>query len=400
MMSKPTLVTWPFLLLLLDYWPLGRWDVSTLPALRSSLFRLVWEKAAFFVGVGCMSVGTFVVSGFQGVFEQGARLSMGARVGNALISYCSYLGKLFWPTDLAVIYPRPMHSPLSQVLLAVALLLGISTLVLLWPRRRPYLLIGWLWYCGTLVPVSQVIQTGGHAMADRWTYIPSLGVLMLVIWGGYELTRGWRCQAVAWSVAGAAAIFLCLALTRHQLGYWRDSEVLLRHTLEVTENNELAHRNLGVALYEKGQTDEAIRQFEESVRLKPDFAYSHYNLGIAFDKQGQVDKALGQLQEALRLDPGYADAHYNLGVAFYQQGRTAEAIGQFRDTIRLKPDHPQAHNNLGTALGLNGQTDEAIRHFQEALRLKPDYAEARTNLAVVLATKAQASPPPGAATNR
>jgi tetratricopeptide (TPR) repeat protein len=358
---------------------------------------LLFEKIPFFALAALMSVVTFVVQQRGGALAAGESLPLGARLGNAVISYCRYLGKLFWPTDLAVVYPHPGHWALGKVVAAVGLIAVISVVVWMQRRRHPFLLVGWLWYCGTLVPVSQVIQTGGHAMADRWTYLPSLGLLILAIWGGYELTRGWRCQAVAWSVALAAAIVLCLAMTRNQLGYWRDSETLLRHAIEVTENNELAHRNLGVALYEKGQTDEAIRQFEEGVRLKPDYAYSHYNLGIAFDKQGKVDKALGQLQEAIRLDPDYADAHYNLGVAFCQQGRTAEAIGQFRETIRLKPDHPEAHNNLGTALGLNGQTDEAIRHFQEALRLKPDYAEARTNLAMMLASKRQASPTPGAA---
>jgi len=412
LMSKPMLVTWPLVMLLLDYWPLRRMQNAaasntqhatrnphhvsrfTFHVPRPALLPLLFEKLPFFVLAALMSVVTFVVQQRGGALSAGESLPLGARVGNALISYCRYLGKLFWPADLAVVYPHPGHWAPGKVVAAVVLIAGLSVLVWMQRRRHPYLLVGWLWYCGTLVPVSQVIQTGGHAMADRWTYVPSLGILILAIWGGYELTRGWRCQVQVLGVAGGVAILLCLAWTRHQLGYWRDSEFLLRHTLEVTENNELAHRNLGVALYQKDQIDEAIRQFKEGVRLKPDSAYSHGNLGIAFHKQGQVDEAIGQLQEALRLDPDYADAHYNLGVAFYQQGRTAEAIGQFRETIRLTPDHAQAHNNLGTALGLNGQTDEAIRHFQEALRLKPDYAEARKNLAVVLATKAQASPAP------
>jgi protein O-mannosyl-transferase len=423
LMSKPMLVTWPLVMLLLDYWPLGRMmnaecrmqnaaasDTQhatrntqhasrfTFHASRTTLLPLLVEKIPFFVLAAFMSVVTFVVQQRGGALTAGESLPLGARLGNALISYCRYLGKLFWPTDLAVVYPPPGHWALGKVVAAVGLIAGISVLVWMQRRRHPFLLVGWLWYCGTLVPVSQVIQTGGHAMADRWTYFPSLGVMILAIWGGYEMTRGWRCRAAVWSVAGAAAIVLCLALTRHQLGYWRNSEALLWHAVEVTENNELAHRNLGVALYEKGQIEAAIRQFEEGVRLKPDYAYSHYNLGIAFYQQGRPAEAISQLQEALRLDPDYADAHYNLGVAFYQQGRTAEAIDQFQEAIRLKPDHPEAHNNLGTALGQKGQTDEAIRHFREALRLKPDYTEARKNLAVVLATKAQAPPPPGAAT--
>jgi Flp pilus assembly protein TadD len=426
LMSKPMLVTWPLVMLLLDYWPLGRIQTAaasdtsafrtaaedgqhatrnpphvsrfTFHVPRAALLPLLFEKIPFFMLAALMSFVTFVVQQRGGALTAGESLPLGARLGNAPISYCRYLGKLFWPADLAVVYPHPGYWALWKVVAAVGLIAGISVVVWMQRRRHPYLLVGWLWYCGTLVPVSQVIQTGGHAMADRWTYLPSLGVLILAIWGGYELTRGWRCQSAAWSVAGVVGIVLCLALTRHQLGYWRDSESLLRHALAVTENNELAHRNLGVALYQKGQNDEAIRQFEEGVRLKPDYAYSHYNLGIAFDKQGRVDEAIRQLQEALRLDPDYADAHYNLGVAFYQQGRTTEAIGQFQEAIRLNPDHPEAHNNLGTALGQKGQTDEAIRHFQEALRLKPDYAEARKNLDFLLATKAQPSPSPKSST--
>jgi tetratricopeptide (TPR) repeat protein len=211
-----------------------------------------------------------------------------------------------------------------------------------------------------LVPTSQVIQTGSHAMADRWTYLPSLGLLILAVWGGYELTRGWRCQVLAWSVAGGVAIIPCLAMTRQQIGYWRDGETLFSRALEVTENNAVAHDALGVALDNKGRIDEAIRHFQEAVRLKPTFA----------------------------------DAHYNLGVALFQRGRTDEAIGQFQDTLRLEPNHVQAHNNLGAALGRKGLTDEAIREFEETLRLKPDHVEARRNLNILLAAKAAGSPPP------
>ena len=418
LMSKPTLVTWPFVMLLLDYWPLGRMQNAaasdTQPATRNPqpasrftfhvsrtpLLPLLLEKIPFFVLVAAESVVLLVVQERGGGLGPGKGLSLGAHVGNALISYCRYLGKMFWPANLAVAYPHPGHWPLAEVLLAGGLLVGVSALVWAQRRRHPYLLVGWLWYCGTLVPMSQIVQTGSHAMADRWSYLPSLGVLILAVWGVWELTRGWRYQVLARSVAVGAAIVACLPVTRHQLGYWRNSETLLWHALEVTENNYLAHRNLGFAFYLNGQMDEALSQFQKAVLLEPDAPEAYDHLGITFNRKGQLGEAIRQFREALRLDPNYADAHYNLGVAFYQQGRTNDAIRQFQEAIRLKPAHAEAHHNLGVTLGLNGQTDEAIRQFQEALRLKPDYADARKNLDLLLATRAHSPPPPGAATNR
>jgi protein O-mannosyl-transferase len=433
LMSKPTLVTWPFVMLLLDYWPLGRMQKrmqnaecrlqnseasdaqhATRNTQRASglipqspianrqsqiLYPLLVEKIPFFVLVVLASVVLLVVQEHGGGLAVGKSLPLSARLGNALICYGRYLGKLFWPVNLAVYYPHPGHWPLGMVLLAGGLILGISVLVWLPRQRYPYLLMGWLWFCGILVPVSQVIQTGAHAMADRWAYLPSLGVLILAVWGACELTRRWRYQVLALSVTSGMAVVLCLALTRHQIGYWQESETLLRHTLAVSDNNGMIQRNLACALLDKGQIDEAISHFREFVRLRPELGNSHYNLGIALYKKGQLDEATRQLQEATRLDPDDADAHFNLGTAFYQQGRTGEAIGQFQETIRLKPDGAEAHNNLGTALGMQGQTDEAIRQFQEALRLKPDYAEARRNLDTVLGLKAGSSPLPGAPTN-
>ena len=249
-MSKPMLVTWPFVMLLLDYWPLqiALRTHRTLNSQHSStILRLVWEKIPFFALAAAASVVTFVVQKQGGAVMAVENLPLGARGGNALISYCRYLGKLFWPTDLAVFYPHPGHWPLAKVLLAGGLMLGISVLLFVQRRRHPFLLMGWLWFVGTLVPVIGLVQVGEQAMADRYTYIPSLGVLILTVWGAYELTRRWRYQVIALSVAGSAAIVLCLALTRQQLGYWQDSEALFRHALEVTENNYLAHNNLGDA---------------------------------------------------------------------------------------------------------------------------------------------------------
>jgi hypothetical protein len=328
-----------------------------------------------------------VIQRLDGSLGWGRDNPLGARLGNAVVSYGWYLGELFWPKDLVVLYPQRGYWPLGTVMLAGGLLLGLSVLVGMGWRRHPYLLVGWLWYCGTLVPMSQIIQTGSHAMADRWTYLPSVGLLILAVWGGYELVQGKaevRGQksdvgdtphatrirlhnssfilhpSLLW-VAGGAAILACLPVTRQQLGYWKDGEILFRHTLEVTENNAIAHDGLGVALDNKGQIEEAISQFQECVRLKPT----------------------------------YARAHYNLGVAFFQRGRTDEAIQQFQEALHLEPNQAEAHNNLGAALGRKGQTDAAIRQFQEALRLKPDHAVARKNLNALLATNAPASPQPG-----
>jgi tetratricopeptide (TPR) repeat protein len=389
LMSKPMLVTWPFVMLLLDYWPLRRFELSTGKSQLSTILRLVREKIPFFVLAALASVVTLVVTQRGGILVTAETLPLGARVGNALISYCRYLEKLFWPADLAVFYPHPGYWPLGKVLLAGGLLLGISVLVWVGRRRYPYLLVGWLWYCGTLVPVSQMVQAADMAMADRWTYLPSLGALVLVLWGVCELTRGWRHQVLALSVAGSAVVVVCLALTRQQIGYWKDSETLFRHALKVTEHNWFIHNHLGGAFYKKGQVDEAIRQYREALRLKPNYAQAHNNLGAALEKKGQTDEAIRQYQEALRLKADYAEAHNNLGIVFYQQNRSDEAIRQFKEAIGLKPDLAEAHYNLGAALDKKGQMDEATREYQEAVRLQPDYANAHYSLGVALSQKGQ-----------
>jgi tetratricopeptide (TPR) repeat protein len=389
LLSKPMLVTWPFVMLLLDYWPLRRLQLKTQDSRLKTSLPLLVEKIPFFVLAVAASVVTLVVQKRGGSLAVGEGLPLGVRVGNTLVSYCRHLGKLFWPTELAVFYPHPGHWPLGKVLLAGGLILGISVLLVVQRRRTPFLLMGWLWFVGMLVPVIGLVQTGGQAMADRHTYLPSLGVLILAIWGVCELTRNWRYQVLALSAAGGTAIILCLALTQEQIGYWKDSESLFRHALEVTENNYLAHNNLGAALLGKGQLDEAIRQCQEAIRLKPDCTDAHNNLGTAFVMKGQMDAAIRQYQEALRLKPDYADACYNLANALLMKGHTDEAIRQLQEALRLKPDYAQAHNNLGVALDRKGQSDEAIRHYQEALRLKPDYAEACYNLGNALLMKGQ-----------
>jgi tetratricopeptide (TPR) repeat protein len=391
LMSKPTLVTWPFVMLLLDYWPLRRFPEiqntnqhSITPALR-----LLTEKLPFLVLAVFASVVTFMVQQRGGILQTSGDLPIGARVGNTLISYCRYLGKLFWPADLAVFYPHPGFWPLGKVFLAGAFLLGISALAWAGRRRDPWLLAGWLWFCGTLVPMSQIIQTANMAMADRWTYLPSIGALILVVWGVCDLTRGWRYQALALCAASGAILIACLALTRHQIAYWKDSETLFQHALKVTDRNWFIHNQLGGTFYQKGELDNAIRQYHEAIHLKPDYPQAYNNLGMALNAQGHIDDAVSQFEQALRLDQNYAEAHNNLGIAFLQQNRTDDAIRQFKEALRLQPGLAQAHYNLGAALGNKGQIDDVLHEFQEAVRLQPDYPNAHYQLGLALARSGQ-----------
>jgi protein O-mannosyl-transferase len=383
LMSKPMLVTLPFVLLLLDYWPLNRFSNSAIRNPQSAI-----EKISFFTLAAAMCVVTYLVQRQTGMMDSLETVSLGTRAGNALISYCRYLGKLFWPTNLAVFYPYPEHHWLiATVLMAALAMAGISAFVFFQRIRHPYLLTGWLWYCGTLVPVIGLVQVGGQAMADRYTYIPSLGIFILVAWGAYELANRWKYHAMALGVGGCMAIILCAGLTWRQLGYWQNNETLYRHALAISDNNYLAHHNLGIALFKEGQISEAISQYRDAIRLEPANSQPHYDLGSALAATGQTDEAILEFQKSIQLNPNYAPAHANLGTALASQGQTADAIGEFREAVRLEPDNAQFYYALGTALGMSGQIDEAIVQFQQALRLQPDFTAAQHNLAMALRIK-------------
>jgi tetratricopeptide (TPR) repeat protein len=399
LMSKPMVVTLPLMLLLLDWWPLQRLPFNTPRPKLKLMLPLIWEKVPFLAAAFVSGMITIYARGGTGALGAATTFPLARRVQNALFSYLGYLKQTLWPTDLAVFYPYPETVSVWRAAGVGLVGLLLSALLLWAPRKRPYLAAGWLWYVVTLLPVIGLIQIANFSRADRFTYVPLIGVFLALSWGAYELTRRWRHQVLGLSVAGGAAIVLCLALTRQQLGHWQDSEALFRHALDVTKNNYHAHNNLGDALLKKGQIDEAISQFQEAIRLKPNDAETHNNLGAALGRKGQIDEALRQFQTAIRLKLNYAEAHNNLGAALGRKGQIDEALRQFQTAIRLKPNYAEAHCSLGLALGNKGQFDEAISQFQEALRLKPDYADARKYLDAALAIKADFSQRPGASTN-
>ncbi|MGA2787102.1 MAG: tetratricopeptide repeat protein [Verrucomicrobiota bacterium] len=398
LMSKPMLVTLPFVLLLLDYWPLNRFESSTVNSdesragsqlSTSRILRLVFEKLPMFLPAIAASFIAFLTQKSDGTVATIDCIPLGLRLANGLVSYVTYVLKMFWPENLAVFYPYPAMVPTWEIAVAGTLLLFGTLLAVVFARRRPYLLVGWLWYLGMSVPVIGLVQVGPQSHADRYTYLPQIGLYLLVVWAIRDVVAfcGWRRQVLS-AGASIVVVFLMLCAWR-QTTYWRNAESLWRHTLACTSGNYFAHNNLGTVLLEKDQIDEAISQYQEAIRLTPDYAEAHYNLGTAFLKKDQFDEAIDQFQEAIRLKPDYADAHFNLGTALGRKGQMDEAISQFQEAIRLTPDYADAHNSLGIALAMRGQMDEAISQYREAIRLTPDYADAHFNLGVALGMKGQ-----------
>ncbi len=391
LMAKPMLVTLPFVLLLLDYWPLKRnasggsiTNGRPLASLLRQWRPLLIEKWPLFALALVSSLVTFFAQKSGGTVASVTQLSLGARFGNAVISYVRYLGKLIWPTDLAVIYPYPTAWPSWQIVGGIGVLAAISALAWLTAKRRPYLLIGWLWFLGTLVPVIGLVQVGRQAMADRYTYIPMIGLGVMLVWGAADLlTRVRRGNLIGGGLA-ALALAGCALATRQQLNYWRDGCTLFTHTLAVTKGNALAQNNLGTALAALGRRDEALLHYAEAVRLQPADPVMRNNFGAALAKAGRIEAAMEQYGAALQAKPGFDEAHNNLGAALVAQGRLDEAVLQFRQALAARPDYAEAHNNLGGVLAMQQKHAEAVEHYAAAIRLSPDVASAHLNYALSL----------------
>lgn len=425
LMSKPMIVTLPFLLLLLDLWPLRRG------------FH-VREKLPFFALSAASAVVTILVQQGSGAVEALATVPLALRFENAAVSYAVYIAKTFWPSGLAVFYPYPLNLPAWQPVLAALAILAVSAAVWILYRRHPYLAVGWLWYLGTLVPVIGLVQVGSQARADRYMYVPMVGLTIMLAWGAVDILRKWPAAKTGIAVLAVAGCAGCVPLTWIQAGYWRNSESLFVHALAVTQDNALAehnlgsylldvpgrlpdairhlqaalrinpdsasaHSDLGSALAKGGQAQAAVPEFQAAIRLNPDSAIVHNNLANALLETGRRPQAIAEYQYALSLDPGYADArrnlaiaqqppaadsaeaHYSAGVDLSHAGRLTQAVAEFETALRIRPDYAEAQNNLGVALTqIPQRAPEALAHFQAAVRLNPDYADARYNLGVAL----------------
>jgi tetratricopeptide (TPR) repeat protein len=379
LMSKTMLVTLPVLLLLLDYWPLRRLRVGELRVGGSktpSVRALLVEKIPFF-GLALVSgLLTLRSQGAAGAIQEIARIPMHYRVENALLAYVRYLVQTVWPLRLAGYYAFPPGFSSTAVAIAGVLLTLISVFCLLACRRRPYITVGWIWYGVTLLPVIGLIYVGSQSQADRYTYLPLIGVFTLVVWGVSEMAeRGPqsaatsnRIQAPILAIVSAMVLILCAAVTWRQVGYWKDGITLFSRALQVTTYNPLAHNNLGTALFDRGHLDDAILQYQEALRQSPNYPSARQNLGAALLRRGRTDEAIPQLQEAVRLNPTFAGAHCNLGAALGMKGRVDEAIQQFQIALQLKPDYREAQNNLRFALSQKAAGEKKA----ETGKQKPD----------------------------
>ncbi len=407
LMAKPMLVTLPFVLLLLDYWPLRRMSASrclnrtpshgnegafsdnarfskTELGHFSFPWRLVLEKVPLLALAALSCIVTLSVQGEAlGSVEQ---CPLWWRISHALIAYVTYLAEFFYPVSLVAVYPHPslLWSP-WKTLAALLILAAITAAAWLGRRRCPYFLVGWLWYVGMLAPVIGLVQVGVQTMADRFTYLPQVGLGIALAWAAADGCRSWSRHGGLCGVASAVVLAVLMGSAWRQTAFWRDSETLWNHALTCIPRNEAAHDILGLALADQGRFDEAKAHYQQALEILPGYVGAHLNFGLALESQGRIDEAVGHYRQALQIQPDYAEAHNNLGLALAGQGRLEEAVTHCRQAVRIQPKFAEAHNSLATVLAQAGKFDEAAAHFKRALQLRPDYAGAHHNLGVALA---------------
>jgi protein O-mannosyl-transferase len=416
LMAKPMLVTLPFVLLLLDFWPLRRFAFQPTPAAAIAVPRkrgkggkkaqsaqpmptpaerdtsiplkhLLLEKVPLIALAVASSAVTFAVQQRSGAVGSLGAWSFGMRVANAIAAYGIYLWELFVPVNLAVFYPLPGSPPWGAILLSLLGMAAMTAFSVWSAKRHPFLITGWLWYLGTLVPVIGLVQVGLQSHADRYTYLPSIGIFVMLVWGGEVLLERMRVSMRVATVSGAAALGALSLLAWRQVGFWQNSKTLFSHAVGVTTNNYVALNNLGQYFGDAGDFKKAIECYQQALEGSPNAAKVHFNLAHASEKVGDLNAAAKQYAEVLRVKPQYPIAHYNLAIVLAKLGRTADAMGEYAEELRVNPESSEAHNNLGTLLSKAGRWDEAIEHYGSAIRINSQSDSAYSNLAVTLLKK-------------
>ena len=385
LLAKPMLVTLPFVLLLLDYWPLDRFSNS-----KFSIRNSIIEKLPFFFLSILSSVITFIVQQKSGAVFSVDIVPFNVRLANAICSYFVYIEKMFWPVRLAVLYPYSIHGiSLVRVLLSAAILVLITVLVLYNYRRRKYLIVGWLWYLGTLVPVIGIVQAGVQAFADRYTYVPLTGLFIICAFASADLLKNVPFKKYILATSATIILLACTISTTVQLIYWKDSGLLFERALAVTENNVHILNNYGNALGAMGRHEEAAKVLEQAVRCLPDSYEIRNNYGKALQNLGKLDEAIEQYQIALKIEPTADFARYNLSVALGAKGNFEAAIEQCRIVLAARPDDAEMHTHLGSLLQNQGKNNEAIECYKKALQIDPNFQKARENLNALTQNQSQ-----------
>lgn len=390
LMSKPMLVTLPFVFLLLDIWPLKRWEPSGRKGMPETekpetLKYLIVEKMPLMIPVAVSSVLTLMAQKGGGAMGTLTHFPLTFRIGNAFTAYTGYLQKFFWPRDLTVFYPHPGFSLNAwQVGAAAAVIVGMCVFAALVLRRYPYVATGWLFYLGTLVPVIGLVQVGEQAMADRYTYIPLIGIFIIVSWGSVDLLKKFPYHRQILFAAVAVIVPVMVVLTQIQVGYWKNGITLFERAIEITGDSHWAHNNLGTAHGKLNNRQAALFHYREAVRIKPDYDTALYNLGSTLAQNGDFNGGRIYLARALELNPADTDVRNNLANILVSLGQDQEAIHHYREILRTDPDSPDVHSNLGNIMARQGRTDSAVFHYREAIRLDPLHADAHYNLGTLL----------------
>lgn len=393
LMAKPMLVTLPFLMLLLDMWPLGRIRPSPVSG-SSDEFSILWmqrllplltEKIPLFILAAGSSVVTFLAQKAGGAVGSLEIITPGIRVVNALSTYLSYLEKALWPYPLVVFYPHPGSSvSIAHAVGAACVIFPIIVIAVCLRRRVPYMCVGWFWYLGTLVPVIGLVQVGSQSMADRYTYIPLIGIFIIATWGAHDILKKSRFRKpILVSVAGVLLPILAFS-TYHQVAHWKNSVTLFRHATETTANNWLAYNNLGTALDLDGKLNEAIVSFEKALSISPGYVDALFNLGMGLYKQGDRETAADYYRKALKRNPNHLGSHLNLGSLMAEEDRVSEAISHYNEVLRIDPGNADTHNNLSVLYENQNDRDAAIDHLKKSLELNPDSVDANYNYGSLL----------------